>query len=65
MMLDQILWFNFVFSCELKYLCKTLLNELQALRIKIELVACMLDFAFRLTQRNSCLLEEVNAFSNP
>ena len=59
-MLDEVFWFNFVFSCELKYLCKTILNKLQALWIKIEFFVCMLDFAFRFTQRNGCLLEELS-----
>ena len=64
-MLDEVFWFNFMFSRELKYLCKTLLNKLQAFWIKIELIAGMLDFASRLTQRNGRLLRSSVAFSSP
>ena len=57
-MFNEIFGFNFVFSGELKDLSKALFYILKAFWIKVELVARMLNFTFRLAKGNRRLIEK-------
>ena len=62
-MLNEIFGFNFVFSGELKYLSKALFNILKTFWIKVELVACMLNFTFRLAKSDGRLIKKLRCIA--